>query len=192
MRPADLIPGDTLCYKSHDILGSLISWGEWTTGHENTSYVHIAGVFDNKRLIRQNPGGPAFEDLDAQPWEFIDVWRLKEQPSDMVAFQKALEGARVYHWSEGYAYSEFGDYVFSDLEARVGAMTDADARRKAANWMVSNHASVCSVFWGQEVLQDALAIVRANSDFRMFPALGPGQARPADYPMSPRLFQVGS
>ena len=61
MRPSFLLPGDTLCYKKHDLLGNLIGWGEWINGRENTSYCHVAGVFDSSRLIRQNPGGPAFE-----------------------------------------------------------------------------------------------------------------------------------
>lgn len=184
-RPSALIPGDTLCYKKHDLLGDLIAWGEWTNGRENTDYVHVALVFDDKRLIRQNPGGPAFEDLDAQDWINIDVYRLKGQPEDMASFEGALEKARLAHWTEGYAYTEFGDYIFSDLEARLGAMTDAVERRKVANRMMVNHTSVCSVFACQEVLQDALGK-------NLFPWLGPGQLRPSDIPLCQDMYRMGN
>ena len=194
MRPSVLYPGDTLCYKGTDLLAKLLSWGEWSDGHEDTAYTHVALVFDGTRLIRQNPGGPAFEDLDAQPWDQIDVYRLKEpyfyEPTDVI-WLSALEAARQAHWNESYGYAEFGNLVFSDLEARIGLMQDADARRKAANWALSNHASYCSVFADQEVLQDAVRLRGSwGDDFQMFPNLGPGQARPADIPLSPLLYLV--
>lgn len=183
MRPTVLLPGDVLCYKKHDLLGNLLAWGEWVDGHENTAYVHVAMVFDSSRLIRQNPGGPAFENLDAQPWDFIDVYRLNVPTPE--PWNECLEGAREKHWVEGYAYRSFVNLEFSDLEARLGAIDDAVARRKAANWAMAAITSDCSVFILQEILPDALGV-------NLLPKLGPGQARPSDVPTCQILTLVAS
>lgn len=187
MRPSKLLPGDVLCYKGTDLLGKLISWGEYTDGHEHTQYTHVALVFDATRLIRQNPGGPAFEDLDAQPWDQIDVFSLN-LPIDRTSqkWADSLDQARLKHWTETYGFSEFADYTFEDLEARIGAISDAEKQRDEANKFLDNHQSVCSGFAVQEVLPDAITIY-SGDPCNLFPELGPGQVRPADIPLCSEL-----
>src|ERR1019366_2764209 len=83
-RPSILPIGTSLLYKKHDLLGDAIGLGEWTNGREDADYCHIALVYDGKQLVRQNPGGPAFETLDSQDWQYIDAFLLDLQGREIV------------------------------------------------------------------------------------------------------------
>lgn len=207
MRPAILKPGDVLLYQGIDWLSAGIQWGQWVDGHEDTSRIHAALYFGSRLgkdgiwIVRQNPGGPAFELADLQPWDRIEVRRLTLkggltgamiQPGGDMVFQAAFRAAVADHMNDGYAYQEITDYLGEDLLARLGQGMESEELRKKAALFLDAHKNCCSEF-DRIVLNQAWnrwSDQLGPFQFDVLPELGPGQARPSDLGSSKFLLPV--
>ncbi len=206
MRPALLLPGDLLAYRgAGDVLGKLISAGQWAGAPgEMDQYVHVGQVFDSKILVRQNPGGPAAEPLDSQPWGSIDVFRLDLSavlsilpecllppfPGSAPGFVETFYKVVDKYWQDDYDYAQIGKFLTRHALAQWGAAEGVQAlRQEEASEILSSHKSVCSS-WAARNLEETVRQVYQLPKFDLFPQLGPGEERPADVTLSQYLKKV--
>jgi hypothetical protein len=206
MRPALLLPGDLLAYRSAgDVLGRLISAGQWAGAPgEQDSYVHVGQVYNSVMLVRQNPGGPASEVLDSQPWNFIDVYRLDlsilltpgvpqpipSLPGSSDQFVGAFYKTVARYWGDDYDYGQIGKFLSRHAEAQLGGAEGVQVSRKVdAAGMLATHRSVCSS-WAVRNLEETIRGLYLLPGFDLFPELAPGEERPADMTLSKYLVKV--
>jgi len=190
MRPAELKPFDVLLYRNSGWLGNLIAWGEWNgTRNEALEYSHVAVVYDDKRGFEMNPPAAHFIDLDAQPWERIDVFRVRVEGQDFFDDVVARDASRLQADAMlGMKY----DYGFIARACGVSLLSRIGLRGLAEKIMQRNdqnvHRAVCSST-AQEIVEAGMQIVYPGTNVE--PAgIGEGSMRPSDWPRSPYVQKI--
>ena len=175
---------------------------QWIDGKENPDWVHVGlkGMAPDQ-VMRQNPGGPAFEPTNLQPWDHIDVFRVDlssiDVPAELPRFPDEdpkwlamLDVVRQEHWADAYAYVDgLGIYTVEDWLARMGLGSLTEEMREHINIQINHHREVCSE-WGRDVITETTQRTYDLPGFNLFPHLGDGQCRPADTLLTPYLSRA--
>lgn len=134
-------PGDILLYRPTAGIGDLLSWGEWTgKDREALEYCHAGIVLTAVQGYEQNPPATHYVDLSKEPWDRIDIWRIRSEytvdPAKLLAYAAANMNIK-------YPYLKIGQFFQATLLARIGLV-------KAARWVNGlwahddPHGYVCS------------------------------------------------
>jgi hypothetical protein len=161
MMPSGLKPGHILLYEGTDALGDTIDF------FESGKFCHAALVYDATRLVRQNPGGPAFEDLSAQPWNLIVVKRLNldslvgtsGSPVELVVgydphsdplWISQFEASYARHSNDLYDYPGIAASANEGILSDVGLGLLAQLLKKSVDPVTAldTHMDFCSAFDG--------------------------------------------
>lgn len=194
MIPSGLKPGHVLLYRGVDALGDAIDFFE-----PHGQFCHAALVYDATRLVRQNPGGPAFENLADAPWINIMVKRLdltKFRGSDYDPHSDpawlAIFPARVLaHMKDVY------DYAGIAAAAQEGILEDVGLGGLVAFLKhfpdpvsaLSQHMEYCSAF-DRIILEETTKIALNLSDFSLDSREAALQETPQDLSTEPLLSNL--